>query len=175
MAPDCSCPSSYPDWRHGQDIDLGGYRTHTLPIPTLMHMPLSYELYVQRQQQALEQLQLREIWPGLVLTRTGFLRGGITRLLEDAPSLSRHVGYFPRPFQVRAHLHQGNVSTIRQAVRDIQAALLDVGCMPKELYLCHLTCPRCAGERGGERILLLRHWVKSELLGKRRAARAARA
>ncbi|MCC6303431.1 MAG: hypothetical protein IT489_11615 [Gammaproteobacteria bacterium] len=173
MTPDCSCPASYPAW-HGQDIDLGGYRTHTLPIPTLMHMPLSYEIYLQRQQHALEQLHLGEIWPGLALTRTGFLRGSITRLLEDAPSLSRHVGYLPRPFQVRAHLHQGNVGTIRQTVRDMQGLLLDTGCMPKELYLCYLTCPRCADARGGEKILLLRHWLRSELLTKRRAAEAAR-
>ncbi|MCC6207948.1 MAG: hypothetical protein IT488_07330 [Gammaproteobacteria bacterium] len=171
MTPDCSCPPSYPHW-HGQDVDLGGYRTHTLPIPTLMHMPLSYELYVQRQQHVLEQLHLKEIWPGLALTRTGFLRGSIIRLLEDAPSLSRHAGYFPRPFQVQAHLHQGNVSTIRQAVRNMQSRLLDAGCMPKELYLCYLTCPRCADERGGDQILLLRHWVKSELLEKKARRRA---
>lgn len=132
-------------------------------------MPLGYEIYVHRQQRLLEQLHLRELWPGLVLTRTGLLRGSITRLLEDTPSLSRHVGYLPTPFQVRAHLHHGAVATIRQAVQVMQAQLLDGGCMPKELYLCYLTCPRCAPERGGEKILLLRHWQKSGLLGRRRA------
>ncbi|MBK8163619.1 MAG: hypothetical protein IPK65_10930 [Gammaproteobacteria bacterium] len=173
MTPDCGCPSAYPPW-HEQDVDLGGYRTHTLPIPTLVHMPLAYEIYLQRQQRSIEQLHLRELWPGLVLTRTGLLRGSITRLLEDVPSLSRHVGYLPRPFQVRAYLHCGNVSTIRQSVRDMQAQLLDAGCMPKELYLCYLTCPRCATQRGGDQILLLRHWLKSDLLGKRRSARPDR-
>src|SRR3972149_4588564 len=99
MTADCVCPPTYPPW-HEQDIDLGGYRTHTLSIPTLLHMPLGYEIYLHRQQQTLEQLQLRELWPGLVMTRTGLLRGSITRLLEDVQSLSRHVGYFPRPFHV---------------------------------------------------------------------------
>lgn len=170
MTAECACPATVPPW-HEQDIDLGGYRTHTLPIPTLLHMPLGYEIYVHRQHRALEQLQLRELWPGLVMTQTGLLRGSITRLLEDVPSLSRHIGYFPHPFQVRAHLHHGNVGTIHQAVRTMQAQLLDQGHMPKELYLCYLTCPRCAGEQGGEKILLLRHWQSSALLGKRRAQR----
>lgn len=168
MTAECGCPSAFPPW-HEQDVDLGGYRIHTLPIPTLLHMPLSYEIYVQRQQRSLEQLHLRELWPGLVLTRTGLLRGSITRLLEDVPSLSRHVGYLPSPFHVRVHLHHGNVSTIRQAIQAMQAQLLDSGCMPREAYLCYLTCPRCAGERGGEKILLLRRWQKSGLLEKRRA------
>jgi hypothetical protein len=136
-------------------------------------MPLGYEIYLHRQQQALEQLQLRELWPGLVMTRTGLLRGSITRLLEDVRSLSRHVGYFPRPFHVRPYLHHGNVGTIRRTVQAMQAQLLDHGCMPKELYLCYLTCPRCAEERGGDKILLLRHWQKSSLLGKRRGNSAA--
>ena len=168
MTADCSCPRSFPPW-HEQDADLGGYRTHVLPIPTLLHMPLGYEAYVHRQQISLEQLRLHEIWPGLVLTRTGLLRGSITRLLEDAPSLSRHVGYLSSPFHVRAHLHHGNVGTIRPVVQAMQAQLLDNGRMPRELYLCYLTCPHCAEERGGDKILLLRHWQSSALLGKRRA------
>lgn len=172
MTADCSCPAAFPPW-HEQDIDLGGFRTHMLPIPTLLHMPLGYEAYVHRQQSSLDQLHLRELWPGLVLTRTGLLRGSITRLLEDTPSLSRHVGYLPTPFHVRAHLHHGSVGTIRTAVQTMQAQLLDSGRMPRELYLCHLTCPRCAAERGGDKILLLRHWQASALLGKRRERRGA--
>jgi hypothetical protein len=139
-----------------------------------MHMPLGYEAYLHRQQRALEQLHLRELWPGLVLTRTGLLRGSITRLLEDVSSPSRHLGYFPRPFQVRAHLHHGTVGTIRPAVQDMQAYLLDHGCMPGELYLCHLTCPRCAERRGGDKILLLRHWRESRLLRKKQQQRSSR-
>jgi hypothetical protein len=140
-----------------------------------MHMPLGYEAYLHRQRRALEQLQLRELWPGLVLTRTGLLRGSITRLLEDVSSPSRHIGYFPRPFRLRAHLHHGTVGTIRQAVQDMQAYLIDHGCMPRELYLCYLTCPRCAERRGGGKVLLLRHWQESRLLQKKQRQKAARA
>jgi len=49
----------------------------------------------------------------------------------------------------------------------MQSALLDEAKMPKELFLCYLTCPRCRDERGGIKIMLLRHWVKSEKLQKR--------
>ncbi len=167
---DCGCPSAFPDWDR-VDVDLGGWCTHSLPLPTLLHMPLAYEAYLQRQNRALQQLQLQERWPGMVLTRTGLVRGSITRLLEDGASLSRHVRYLSAPFMVRAALHHGNVSTIRNVVREIQMSLLDAGCMPKELYLCHLTCPRCEGERGGEKILLLRRWVESPALKKRQRAR----
>lgn len=166
MILECGCPSSYPAW-HDEDVDLGGYFVHTLPIPTLLHMPLAYEMYLHRQQQAVQQLQLTEPWPGLVLARTGLFRGSITRLLEDTGSMSRHVQHWPRPYRMLAYLHHGNVSTMRHAIREVQAKLLDAGRMPRELYLCHLTCPRCAEERGGEKILLLRHWRESGLLKKR--------
>jgi hypothetical protein len=49
----------------------------------------------------------------------------------------------------------------------LQAKLFDIGKMPKELYICHLTCLRCADERGGDKILLLRRWVESPTLKKR--------
>ncbi|HHH36323.1 MAG TPA: hypothetical protein ENK48_05775 [Gammaproteobacteria bacterium] len=167
MMAECGCPTRYPDW-DGQDIDLGGWYTHTLTFPTLFHMPLAYEAYLQRQNRALEQLELKERWPGLVLTRTGMFRGSITRLLEEGTSLSRHVRHLPSPFMVRAILHHGNVSTLRGPLRESQMALLDAGRMPREVYLCHLTCPRCERERGGEKILLLRRWVRSPALEKKR-------
>jgi len=169
---DCGCPESFPDW-HDQDIDLGGQPIHRLPIPMLLHMPLAYEVYVQKQRQAIENLQLQECWPGLRLTRTGLLRGSLTCLLEDNQSLSHHVGHLPHPFNVRGRLHHGNVSTIRDTVRQVQMTLLDSGRMPKELYLCHLTCPHCSEQRGGDKILLLRRWQLSRALDRRRAEKNA--
>ena len=49
----------------------------------------------------------------------------------------------------------------------MQSELLDVGRMPKELYLSYLTCPNCEGKRGGARIMLLRRWEASGRLSKR--------
>ena len=167
---DCGCPEAIPDW-HDQDIDLGGHLVHQTAIPMLLYMPLAYELYVQKQRQALDQLQLQERWPGLRLTRTGLLRGSLTCLLEDTQSLSRHVSHLPYPFNVRGRLHQGNISTIRDSVRQVQMTLLDSGRMPKELYLCHLTCPHCSERRGGDKILLLRRWQLSKTLDKKRVKR----
>lgn len=166
----CGCPADYPDW-DGQDVDLGGHCVHELAIPMFLHMPFAYEMYIQRQQQTIGELQLVERWPGLVLTRTGVLRGRLLRLLEHTGSPARQVRFLPRPFNVRGIMHYGNVSTIRDSVRKIQMGLLDTGRMPKELYLCHLTCPRCAAERGGDRILLLRRWAESATLKRRLNAR----
>lgn len=172
MTLDCGCPPEYPEW-HDTDIDLGGYRVHTLPIPMFFHMPLAYEAYLQRQQQAIDALQLKEPWPRLILTRPGLLRGSITRLLEDTTSLSRHVSNLPTPYHVRAVLHHGNVSMLSRPVREMQMALMEKGRIPKELYLCHLTCPRCSDERGGDKILVLRHWRASPTLSRRLRKRAA--
>jgi hypothetical protein len=174
MMLECGCPGDYPDW-HEQDIDLGGQAIHRLSIPMLLHMPLAYEAYVQKQRQAIEQLQLPERWPGLRLTMTGLFRGSLTCLLEDGQSMSRHVGHLPHPFHVHSFLHQGNVSTARSAIRHVQMTLLDSGRIPRELYLCYLTCPHCSEQRGGDKILLLRRWKSSERLekrlGKRRTGR----
>jgi hypothetical protein len=167
MILECGCPSSYPEW-NDEDVDLGGHCIHRISIPTFLHMPIGYELHLQRQQANIERLGLRELWPGLALTRTGMLRGSITRLIEDVGSLSRHVTHLPHPYLVRAHLHCGNLGTAHKAVREMQGWLLDNGRMPGELLLCHLTCPRCADRRGGEKILLLRHWRHSRMLGKRK-------
>jgi len=162
---ECGCPEKIPPW-DGTDIDLGGRCVHRLSIPTLFHMPLAYELYVKRQQQQINQLALEESWPGLVFTRVGLLRGSIMRLLEGA-SPAHHVGFLPSPFQLRAKLHHGNVSTARRSISEIQMDLLNAGRLPKELYLCHVTCPHCSERRGGDQILVLRRWVDSPRLTRR--------
>jgi len=164
---DCGCPEHYPEDWHGRDIDLSGHCVHRLTIPTPVHMPVAIEAYLQRQQRSIDELQLHEDWPNLVLVRTGLLRGEILRLLKDDGSLSRLVRYLPRPFQVRAHLHHGNVSTLRSSLRHIQQALFDEGRMPKDLYMSHLSCPRCRDRCGGDLILLLRQWQESPTLQKR--------
>jgi len=168
MLLECGCPSTYPAW-HDQDVDLSGFCIYQNPIPTFLHMPIAYELQLQRQQSALQRLELRERWPGLALIRTGMFRGTMTRLLEDASSLSRHVTHLPNPYWVRAHLHRGDIGTLRRTARDMQGLLLESGRMPKELFLCHLTCPRCAARRDGEKMLVLRHWKESPRLQRRAA------
>jgi hypothetical protein len=95
-------------------------------------------------------------------------RGTLIRLLENTQSPSHLVGWLPRPYQVYAWLHQGSLSSLRPVLREIQSNLLDAGKMPRELLLGHLTCSRCAEKRGGEKILLLRHWRESKMLAKRR-------
>lgn len=172
MSLTCGCPASYPDW-HQQDIDLGGELVHTAAAPMFLHMPIGYELRAQRQREALEQLKLKERWPGLVLIQTGLLRGRLLRLLEPAVSPAHGLSYLASPFHVRGWLHQGPINTVSASVRQMQSALVNEGRRPQELYLGHLTCPHCAAQRGGEKILLLRHWVTSAALLKRISARQA--
>ena len=166
MMLDCGCPSDYPDW-HNQNIDLAHHAAHVLPIASFLHMPLSFELYRQRQQSEIEQLELTERWPGFALTRTGWLRGTMIRLLEDSESPSRHFQRLPADFQIQGYLHEGGIGTVRNSVRQQQELLLDSGRMPKEMYLAYLTCPKCSEERGGDRILLLRRWRASKRLAKK--------
>lgn len=166
MMLECGCPQEYPDW-HNQDIDLAHHCAHVLPIASFLHMPLSFETYKQRQQEEIEQLELQERWPGFALTRTGWLRGKMIRLLEDAESPSRHFQRLSSDFQVRGYLHEGGIGTVRNSVREQQMQLLDSGRMPKEMYLAYLTCPVCSEERGGDRILLVRRWRTSARLAKK--------
>lgn len=166
MILECGCPGEYPDW-HGQDIDLSHHAAHVLPIATLLHMPLSYETYRQRQQQEIDQLELEETWPGFALTRTGIFRGQLIRLLESTESPSRHFKNLGDNFTLHGYLHEGGIGTMRNSVREQQMTLLDSGRNPKEIYLSHLTCPRCSEDRGGERMLLLRRFKTSERLTKK--------
>ncbi len=166
----CGCPEQFPDWE-GQDVDLGGQFVHVLPIPMLMNMPLAYGWYLQRQHQSVGQLGLREQWPGLVLTRAGFFRGSLTRLLHSEHSPSRHIHVLPPSFWVHAVLHPGNLSTGRKVIQQMQMELVDAGRLPKELYLCYLTCEQCSEARGGDKILFLRRWEESALLKRRLAGR----
>lgn len=157
MILDCGCPGEYPAW-NDEDVSLDGVRAHVMPIPMFVHMPLAYEAYLRRQQEQISRLELPEKWPGFVMTRTGWLRGQIIRLLENVQSPSRFVTFLPKPFRVHAKLHPGDIGTITKTVRSVQTTLLDQGRKPKELYLCYLTCPRCEEQRGGPKILLLRRW-----------------
>jgi hypothetical protein len=113
------------------------------------------------------QLELEEEWPGLVLTRTGFLRGEIVRLLKSGNSPSRFVRNLEGSFNLRGYLHHGGIGTIKEGTRHLQMQLFDMGRMPKELYLCYLTCPICRDDKGGDKILLLRRWKESATLAGR--------
>lgn len=163
----CGCPSDFPDW-HEKDVDLSGQPVLSLGIPMLLHMPLAYEAYLQKQQEEVTRLELKERWPGFVLTRTGFLRGRILRLLESGESPSHNVSFLPRPFQLHTAVHQGDVGTMRKVVRDMQMKLLEDGRMPKELYLSYLTCPQCEAQRGGAKVMILRRWEESARLKRAR-------
>ncbi len=160
MILDCGCPGEYPDWRD-QDIDLAHWPAHTLPIASFFYMPLSYDSYRQRQQADIEQLELEEQWPGFALSRTGLFGGELIRLLKDSQSPSRHVGTLPAGFRLNVQLHEGGIGTVRNTVRQQQMTLLDRARMPKEVYMAYLTCPRCADDRGGERIMVLRRWEEN--------------
>lgn len=167
MALDCGCPEHYPAEWDGQDIDLSGHCTHTQSIPMLFHMPLAYVNYLQQQANGIEQLELTERWPGLVFTKTGMLRGEIIRLIEPSHSPSRLIKFLPADFKVRCLIHHGTMGTLRDSARKLQQSLFDEGKLPKEMYLCHLTCPLCAEQRGGDKILLLRRWQPSPTLERR--------
>jgi len=167
MTLDCGCPEHYPNEWDGQDINLSGHCIHALSIPMFLHMPLAYASYMMRQATAVADLELKEHWPGLVLTRTGMFSGEILRLIEATDSPSRLIKYLPVDFNVRCMIHPGTMTTLRNSARVLQQALFDEGKLPKEMYLCHLTCPRCADDRGGDKILLLRRWHTSVRLQQR--------
>lgn len=170
MAADCGCPDVYPDW-DGKDVDLGGAPVVELGIPTLIHMPLAFDLYAGRQQQLIEKMGLRELWPRLLLTRTGMLRGSLMRLLKPGmTSPSRFFKVLPFPFVVRAKLHHGNLSTGHKIIREMQMRMADEGCRPRELYIAYLSCPACSDVRG-EKILFLRRWTESKILKNRHLQR----
>lgn len=166
MTKNCHCPEDFPDW-DGKDISLDFHPILSLSIPTFLHMPLAYEAYLQRQYLQVEQLELEELWPGFVLTRTGLLRGQIIRLIKKAVTPSRHVGHFPNSFHVYATLHHGDMGTIHKTIRATQMALVDKGRIPKALYLSYLTCPLCEDRRGGAKIMVLRQWEESPTLQRR--------
>ncbi len=162
----CRCPENYPDW-HQRDIDLSGQAMHRLPIAAFMFMPLAFDSYNKRQADEIAQLNLNETWPGLVLARTRLWGGEILRLLDSGESPSRRIDHMGSPFLLHGFLHQGDIGTVRHATQALQSSLLEAGRIPKELYLCYLTCDRCNERKGGHKILLLRRWQESPRLAKR--------
>ncbi|MFC1750213.1 hydrolase [Pseudomonadota bacterium] len=166
MALECGCPEHFPDW-DGQDIDLGGNAMLALPMPTFLHMPMGYEVYLGRVRHLLKELDLTERWPGFMLSKTGWFRGQILSPLESSDSPSRHVIHMQSPLNVRAKLHNGDIGSIKNSVREMQSELLDMGRMPKDLYLSYLTCPNCQEKRGGAKIMVIRRWEQSTRLSKR--------
>ncbi len=165
MRLDCGCPSEYPDW-HG-DVDLGGWLVHRQRLPSFLHMPIGFEACLDAQHKDIARLDLTERWPGFVLSRTGFFGGELLALLAEDRCPSHRTFRLANPFHVRCELFEGDVGQIKSSVRRMQSALLDEGKMPKELYLAYLTCPRCEAERGGRRLMILRHWVPSKRLARK--------
>lgn len=173
MRLECGCPSVYPQAWHGKDINLGACLVHSLSIPMFFHMPIAYEAYLFKQHRDIEQLGLHPKWPGFVMTQSAMFRGKILCPLQEEHSPARAVHRLPNPYWLRARLVEGDVGSIRDVVKSMQSDLIAEGLMPKELYLCYLTCPRCAPERGGSKIMILRRWVRSKRLSKRLALNVA--
>ena len=158
----CPCPDVYPDW-DGQSINLSGFCVHEMGVPSIFHMPVSFDMYVSKQAYNVQDLELTELWPGLVLSKTGMWGGKIIRLLKDSESsASRLVHHLPSPFDVMVQMHEGGVGTVPKAVHKMQIAMVEKGCMPKEFYLAHLTCPACCDRKGGDKILIFRRYVANE-------------
>ncbi|HFE37202.1 MAG TPA: hypothetical protein ENK06_02125 [Gammaproteobacteria bacterium] len=171
MTETCPCPETYPDWDE-QSVDLSGYCVHEMKVASILHMPVSFDMYVSKQAANINQLALKELWPGLVLSQTGWWGGKIIRLLEigeSATSASRLVYHLPSPFHVMAKLHRGGIGTVAKAVHKMQIEMSEKGCMPKEFYLAHLTCDACSERKGGDKILILRRYVANERIQKRMA------
>ncbi|MDX1810778.1 MAG: hydrolase [Gammaproteobacteria bacterium] len=158
----CACPETYPDW-DGKQIDLGGTCVHEMKIAAFFHMPVAYDMYVSKQAANIDHLDLKEKWPGLILTKTGWFGGKIMRLLEDSESPSRLVHYLPGSFWVQCQLHHGGIGTVPKAVHKMQIEMVEKGFIPKEFYLAHLTCPVCVERKGGEdKILIVRRFVANK-------------
>jgi len=161
---DCGCPSEFPQW-DGEDVDLGAWLVHEQRVPMFLHMPIGYEAALDRQHKDIKRLHLTERWPGFVLTQSAAFRGRILCPLSEDTSPARRTLRLSNPFHVRCKLIHGDIGgSVRGAVQTMQSALFDEGKMPKELFLVYLTCPRCRDERGGIKIMLLRHWVNSKKL-----------
>jgi len=166
---DCGCPSEYPDWDN-RDVDLGAMLVHEQGVPMFLHMPIGYEAALDRQHKDIRRLHLTERWPGFVLTQSAAFRGKILCPLSEDSSPARKTYRLSNPYHVRCKMVHADIGgDIRGAVQTMQSALLDEAKMPKELFLSYLTCPRCKDERGGTRILLMRHWEKSAKLQQRLA------
>ncbi|MDQ6964954.1 MAG: hypothetical protein Q9M13_08565 [Mariprofundales bacterium] len=163
---ECGCPADYPDW-HNRDIDLGGTLMQQTSVPYFFHMPIGFEARLFRQYNTIQQQDLHERWPGFVLSRSGMFRGTILCPLQEESSPLRNLIRLPNPYRLRCHLVHGDIGRVKPAVRRVQSALLDEGRMPKTLYLAYLTCPACQQQRGGMRIMTLRHWRESGRLQER--------
>ncbi|MDH5544876.1 MAG: hypothetical protein OEZ43_04740 [Gammaproteobacteria bacterium] len=159
----CRCPDHWPDW-DGAELSLSGRCVHRMSIPSFFHMPLAFDMYVGKQAENIEQLDLKPVWPGLVFSRTGMWGGELICLIEDAESPSRLVQYLPPPFDVHFMLHHGGIGTIQKTLREQQMRLTDAGKVPGDLYMGHLTCPVCEERKGGEKILMMRRWKSSKRL-----------
>jgi len=162
----CGCPSKYPSWNH-EDVDIGAWLVHEQKAPMFLHMPIGYEAWLDRQHKDIKRLELNEKWPGFCLTRSALFRGKILCPLQEEHSLARNTYRLSNPYYLRVQVFNGDIGGIKDTVRSMQSSLLDEAKLPKELYLSYLTCPQCQGERGGNKIMLLRHWVESPKLKER--------
>ncbi|MDX8408629.1 MAG: hydrolase [Mariprofundales bacterium] len=162
----CGCPPEYPDWDN-RDIDLGGSLMQRTTLPMFLHMPIGFEARLHRQYEIIRGHRLHERWPGVALSQTGIFRGQLLCPLQEERSPLHGVIRLPNPYQLRCKLIHGDIGNIKLAVRTMQSELLDIARMPAALYLAYLTCPACKEERGGNRIMILRHWTKSPKLAQR--------
>jgi hypothetical protein len=147
--PSCNCPEiDEQDW-HLKDTDWSGKIFYFEDVPHILGTPLGLEKKQDAMKADIQQKGYEMINPELILHQPGLFGGRIFVEVQDPEQYDANVIQFENA-RVLTRAYKGPASGVKQAIAELKAFCEDRTHLPPgAIYLWHVTCSKCASQRGG--------------------------
>ncbi|MBU0519587.1 hypothetical protein KKA00_05495 [bacterium] len=152
----CSCPEvevKEIEW-HNKDMDWSGKFFYFEDVRHAFNVPLGLEAKRTEMKQDIERKGYTMINPDLTLHESGMFTGRIFVEIENPEQLDANVIQFGDA-RILTRYYKGSAAGMKRALEELKTFTLDkTHILPRSIYIWHLTCPKCAGKRGGDKSIL---------------------
>ncbi len=150
----CDCPEIKDEDWHLKDFDWSGKYFYFVEVPHVLKVPLALDKRKAQLSEEISEKGYAVVNPELILYQPGMFRGKLLLEIEDPEQFDAYVTRFDDA-RIFTRVHRGGSGGLKKSVEELKAFTLDrAHVLPREIYQWQVTCPRCAPDRGGEKVVL---------------------
>jgi len=151
----CKCPEiEDQDW-HLKDLDWSGKFFYFEDLPHFFNVPLGLEKKQEEMKAQIVRKGYSIVNEDMILHEPGLFRGRLLLEIEDPEQYDANVLQFENA-RILTRVHHGGSGGLKESLDELKAFTQDrTHVLPGAIYYWHVTCPKCAKERGGDKTVLL--------------------
>jgi hypothetical protein len=150
----CNCPEIKDEEWHLKDFDWSGKFFYFVEVPHVLKVPLALDKKKNELSDEISEKGYTSVNPELVLYQPGMFRGKLLVEIEDPEQFDANVTLFDDA-RVFTRVHHSRTGSLKNTIEELKAFTLDRShVLPREIYFWQVTCPHCAPDRGGDKVVL---------------------